>query len=292
MALPTAPTAHSIVTEALERANALKLYSRAREQWLEEIKREIADLKEWKFLEKYALITISTEIREFTMPTDFKQFRKVTLYFGSHYGTATAGGAATLTLPGSDTITEDEAEGAMIFLTGGASSGDRRFITDYNASTRVVTPDSAWTATTGATTQYVIPDQSRELDYVPYDMVPQLSIEGTPRTFSMFNQMMITDKVPFATGYRFVIFVQYLVDISKVDLTDTRLTELYREWRNALSWGVTTRAYLELNDARYTEAKEHFNKAVATIMKADERRRIRKVPVAFRTVGGMPTGRR
>lgn len=75
-----------------------------------------------------------------------------------HAGTATAGASTTITLEAdSDAAAVDDFyNGDTIELTGGTGSGQTATITDYDADTRVVTVDAAWSTNPDNTTTYEI----------------------------------------------------------------------------------------------------------------------------------------
>ena len=72
-------------------------------------------------------------------------------------GTATAGGASTITLPGTAIATDDIYNGSTITITGGTGSGQTRIISDYTAA-RVATVSVAWTTQPNNTSTFVISD--------------------------------------------------------------------------------------------------------------------------------------
>jgi hypothetical protein len=71
-------------------------------------------------------------------------------------GTATAGGASTITLPLSAEATDAAYATLLIVLTGGTGSGQVRTVSSYVGSTRVATVDTPWTTVPNATTQCVL----------------------------------------------------------------------------------------------------------------------------------------
>ena len=71
-------------------------------------------------------------------------------------GTATAGGASTITLAVGSSSTNSYYNGLIIRTTGGTGSGQVRYITGYVGSTRVATVDTAWAVQPDATTTYEI----------------------------------------------------------------------------------------------------------------------------------------
>ena len=86
------------------------------------------------------------------------------------YGTAAAGGAASLTLAAGVSPIDDIYNNQRVYVISGTSAGDTRIITDYVGSTRVATV-AAWTTTTDVTTVYstLLPDPlDRWSDLVAY----------------------------------------------------------------------------------------------------------------------------
>ena len=70
-------------------------------------------------------------------------------------GTATAGGASTITLPAAAIATDDIYNGSTITITGGTGSGQTRIISDYTAA-RVATVSVAWTTQPNNTSVFTI----------------------------------------------------------------------------------------------------------------------------------------
>lgn len=70
-------------------------------------------------------------------------------------GTATAGGANTITLPAAAVATDDIYNGSTITITGGTGAGQTRIISDYTA-TRIVTVSVAWDTQPNNTSTFTI----------------------------------------------------------------------------------------------------------------------------------------
>lgn len=71
-------------------------------------------------------------------------------------GTATAGGATTITLAGGSSAIDDYYVGWEVTITSGTGSGQNRTITDYNGTTKVATVGSAWGTNPNATSVYAL----------------------------------------------------------------------------------------------------------------------------------------
>ena len=77
-------------------------------------------------------------------------------YQGKHVGTATAGGASTITLGAGYSNVQNAYVGQTIYLTGGTGAGQNRVITAFVTGTGVATVNTAWTTPPDATTTYEI----------------------------------------------------------------------------------------------------------------------------------------
>lgn len=93
-----------------------------------------------------------------------------------HYGTASAGGASTITFPAAPTgdlsLRDDTYIGMDVEIVADsgapANVGAMRRVSDYVGSTRVATFESAWPAATSATTAYalVVPLDAEHVEYL------------------------------------------------------------------------------------------------------------------------------
>ena len=79
------------------------------------------------------------------------------------YGKATAGAASTITMQAADDTNgvaasdlDDDYNRSVIVLTGGLGSGQRRRVTDYDASTKIATVTPAWTTAPDSTSLYAL----------------------------------------------------------------------------------------------------------------------------------------
>jgi len=71
-------------------------------------------------------------------------------------GTATAGGASTITLPAAAIATDDIYNGSSITITSGTGSGQTRIISDYVGATKVATVSVAWDVQPNNTSVFTI----------------------------------------------------------------------------------------------------------------------------------------
>lgn len=83
----------------------------------------------------------------------------VTPFTARNSGTAQAGASTTITLAAGASATDDEYNGAIVEITSGTGSGQRRIISDYVGSTKVATVSAAWSTNPDATSVYVVRGQ-------------------------------------------------------------------------------------------------------------------------------------
>lgn len=71
-------------------------------------------------------------------------------------GTATAGGASTITLAVGSSASDDFYNGLLICIVGGTGEGQNKFIADYTGATRVATVSGTWVTQPDNTSVYAI----------------------------------------------------------------------------------------------------------------------------------------
>lgn len=276
MALPTDPTITTIASEALQKAGyntttsqyTAKL-TRATTYWAEEVKNDIFGLvKNPKYLQKTAIITLTANKSKYQFPTDFSTPISVTLLAGTKTGTAQAGAASTITLAAADANTAGDVEGKEIVITGGTGPNQVRQIIDYDATTKVATVDQAWVTNPASGSTYMIADEYNELLENPvwgYDAntaIPELGYpynyypegeKASSQTAANYTGGFIVAPTP-DTNYTYAVKIRYYMDMMKVDLdtaTDPTITILYRRWRNVWLQGIFVKALQDMDDNRY-----------------------------------------
>lgn len=102
-------------------------------------------------------------------------------------GTATAGGASTITLAVGASGDDDYYNGMVIEITAGTRSGQFRVITDYVGSTRVATVGTAWTG--GATDNTSVYRIGGEDTIVAADVSPHTAVVVTGIKIDAYNRL-------------------------------------------------------------------------------------------------------
>ena len=290
MALPTDPTISTIASEALQKAGyntttsqyTAKL-TRATTYWAEEVKNDIFSLmKNPKYLQKTAVVTLTANKSKYQFPTDFSTPISVTLLSGTKTGTAQAGAASTITLAAADANTAGDVEGKEIVITGGTGPNQVRQVIDYDATTKIATVDQAWATNPASGSTYLIVDGYDELREEPIwghdsnTAIPELGYpysyypegeKASSQTAATYTGGFIVAPTP-DTNYTYVVKVRYYMDMMKVDLdtsVDPTITVLYRRWRNVWLQGIYCKALQDMDDNRYGSEFGVYDKLLKSV---------------------------
>jgi len=278
MALPTDPTATTIVTEAFNSAGESSPSSaqltRATGQWLQEVLNDIwlegvaTGNTRLKTLQE-TLIDVSTEnIRTYALAETMDEELEVEVLDGSRYDTAQAGASTTITLASGDTGTVSTTEGKWILITSGTGVGELKQITDYNATTKVATVESAWTATPTASSTYLVVDNEYPLEEIDLtEMSTSSPVPGRPTAFAKYNRQLIFDRPWDRATYG--IRARFFLNIHQIDLTEgstTRITRIYRNWQDVLKQGVLWKALRDEDDQRYQTEYQLFKSKTRALL--------------------------
>lgn len=101
-------------------------------------------------------------------------------------GTATAGGATSITLAVGSSDIDDYYNDLSIEITDGTGVGQKANITDYNATTRVATVDVTWSVTPDNTSEYEIGEAGHlKSDFSTYYKLSVTDYDGTVFTYAI-----------------------------------------------------------------------------------------------------------
>lgn len=281
MAAPTNPTGTSIVTEAMKRGGyssptAAQL-TRAEDEWLEEVKDDIVTRSfrdgntRLKTLQNVD-VQISIDNQSYVaVPSDFDEEIKIEVLDGSETGTATAGANTTITLAADEDITQANAEGAYLLITGGTGANGLRQILSYDTTTKVATVDSAWGTNPDNTSTYLVVDTFNELEEQNItEMEEGRTSPGLPEYFHKVNEG-VNERIyfdrPFDKG-TYGVRITYFANIRKVDLTEgsTLISKIYQNWESALKQGVYVKTLEDDNDSAHSNALTVYNNMVDTLL--------------------------
>lgn len=281
MATPTLD-ADVIVKEGLQRAGfpdpSAAQIKRAKDVWLPEIINKVVTLARlsgigvMQVFETTAIAVGVINQRRYQLPSDYDQNLLVSLLDGDETGTATAGNVQSVTLAADEGIAQADAEGSYVLMTAGASAGQWRQITSYSTTTKVASVEAAWdtgkTPISGDT--YVVVD---EQDAVPVTFVPEIDTmrplgdPGQPCEVGIHNGEFIFDR-PLDKTYG--IRLRYFADPAKIDVADSRWTDLFVRWQHGLTLGIEEIAMDNNDDARADVIQERFAVILAGIIAREQ----------------------
>ena len=280
MAVPADPTLDDLVKEGMQRANldspTTAQITRAKDKWMEEIKTELwLHTTRHRLLETSSVAVTTRGLQRYSLPPDFEYDVGIHILDGNDQdrGTAQTGTASTITLAASDAGSVDMREGKEILLTGGTGSPQIRTITAYNASTKVATVDVNWATTPSSTTTYLVIQtyfRMKKTDrWLPEFSVPEQrtvlgsAITGSTAAAGAFIESIITGYyiiydqelyiMPVPDKSTYGILVSYGANLTRLDLTSTLLTKLYREWRAIWVQGIKVKVFEAFDDERLAE---------------------------------------
>ena len=284
MANPTAPTETTLVTEAFMKVGmanptATQL-TRAKAYFLEEVKHDIwtrrhanGEPVKYKILQNMSVDITTVGINKMALPTDFDQLMSVSLLTGTHTGTASAGAAKTITLESGEDASEEAVVGNYILATGGTGENEFRQVTTYSTTTLVATVVTAWGTNPSSDTTYRIIDIERELEE---ESIKEIGIIGSswatgkPSCFAYMNEgvnrYIIFDKPPDVSTYG--IIFRYYSNIHLIDTGEgsTIMTSIYRDWRNALVYGVAMAIAIDEDDTKHSAFESKYEREVADLI--------------------------
>ena len=284
MAVPTAPTKSTILTEAYKRCGipspTTAQLLRAEDEWLGEVLREIASEKRWHVMEATQVQITTAYQGVYTIPSPLIRVSEIRFFDGGTKGTASAGAASTITVESGT----DADLGLKIFLTGGTGSGQVSRVISRSGNVYTVSP--SWSTTPGATTTYMIASVELDLDG-PHTGIPRTSGTGYPKEWEEFEGEIYVYPVPTLSTYAFEVKGQ--ADIELIDETSTRYTTILREWRPAIIQGVRSRIMEDLDDSGQVLAEQKFEGQKRRAMRQDSRNRRSIYGGGLKSFGGLPS---
>lgn len=279
MSMPTAPTATTIVTEALKRflnggtPEAAEI-TRATDYGLEKVKRDIMGIgKKWRPLLKTVYDITKVGVSHYANPVDYETDNSVGLMTGSHTGALSAvGGASSVTLAADEDATQGEVEGKWLLITSGTGVDQARQVDDYNVSTKVCTMAEAYTTEPIATDGYIVVNNITDLTKLKvdrYDQYKYPGVPGTPQRYAFIPNdtvgQIALHPVPNAI---FGLRRRYYIDLLKLDTAIAIYSTILRRWCNVFEQGVFVWKLRE-DDDRYSEENKIYQQMLMNLLATD-----------------------
>lgn len=280
MAVPANPTAAIIATEGFKKAlipnpSSTQL-TRATDIWMEEIKNDIANIPAARKLKSLTVKTIAilTKGRAWLdRPDDFQSDMKMELLDGVVSNTAQSGSASSITLNASETIPYNDIIGKEILITAGTAIGSYSEVVDYDITTKIATVSPTFTTVPANGDTYLVVTAHSPLDPTPvwgkgFQTNP-LSIAKPTKYYPVGdddNGEFRLNSVPDKT---YGLLLQYYADLQKIDLDSTRMTTLYRKWRNVFTMGIYVRILNSTENDKEAEERQNYNSAILRLVSAE-----------------------
>jgi hypothetical protein len=273
MAAPTAITLRDISTEGLKKAGYAdpvstqsSLITRAEDSWMREMKNDIFTAsKKLTSLQTRSIVTLVAGRARYDLPTDFSSIISMTLLDGSHTGTAQTGAAGSITLASAETETSD-VNGKEIVITGGTGVNQISQIYTYNATTKIASVYPNWTTTPDSTSTYLIVDQYNELKEHPVWEYDRESYKYRKEKPVAYYPIGDSDDGEFllvqAPDEAYAVQIRYYADLTRLDLTGTLMSTLYRRWQNIWVTGIWAKALEHQDDENAATIKDAYNKKI------------------------------
>ena len=282
MAAPTAPTLVTITTEGLKKAriatpSAAQL-TRAQDEWMNEIKNDIAVLfggKKLEFLQAERVLALTDGLQKYSQPTDFHSNLSMQILDGSVQGTAQAGAATTITLAAAETISSSEMIGSEIVVTGGTGPNQIRQCTGYDTSTKIATISPSWTPNPASGSTYMIVSAYNPLSLAPiWEMAKSVLVaeKGLPTVYLPTGDSDDGELILYPTPYRnetgkvYVLRQRYYADLMELDLAGTLMGTLYKRWRNVWVQGVYAKSLQTWDESKAPEAIKQYNLMIRAVI--------------------------
>lgn len=269
-AAPTAPTLTSITNEALKKAGYKSgttqftdKSSRAQNEWMEEIKNDIALVqKKFKLLMKRTVQITTNGLAQYSMPSDFGRDYSLVLLDGANTGTFQAGSTtSTWVMASAEDETATSFPGKEVLVYSGTGINMIAQVTAYNATTKnatvtYTTDDTAVAPASGDS--YMIVDTYYDLEPIvakDFDNLGTQASQGTPIQYYPIgdedNGEFILYQTPYrSSGVPWGLRQRYFADLTRLDLASSTMTTIYRQWRSLFVQGVYAKALQDMDDGR------------------------------------------
>lgn len=269
-AAPTAPTLTSITNEALKKAGYKSgttqftdKSSRAQNEWMEEIKNDIALVqKKFKLLMVTTCQVTTGGLAKYSMPSDFGRDYTLTLLDGANTGTFQAGSTtSTWVFDTNEDETATSFPGKEVLVYSGTGINMLAQVTSYNATTKqgsVTYMTDATAVAPIAGDSYFIVDTYYNLEPMVaknFDELGAQASQGTPIQYYPIgdedNGEFILYQTPYrSSGVPWGLRQRYFADLTRLDLASTAMTTVYRQWRSLFVQGVYAKALQDMDDGR------------------------------------------
>jgi hypothetical protein len=287
MAVLTAPTIDTLITEAFTvcgiASPSAAQVDRARNHWFPEVLTEIQGRKKFYTIEETMVVIPQPYLQVYAMPSPLQRVLRMRFYRGTKTGTATAGGADTITIAAGTGNAQDR--GRKLYTLSGTGAAQVGRITSVTGDVYEMSCD--WGTAPTAGTTYMIADSEREISGP--DKITALDGRSVSTLLQVWD--FIEHNLRFFPALddagQYALEIDGVVDLCLVDADDPRVTRLLREWRNPIKQGLMWKCKEDQDDELEQRADQKFKTATKDVMVSDARKRQRGEISGFRTYGGI-----
>lgn len=289
MALPIQPTRKSIVAEAFSRQGIANpdpdVTFRAENEWLEEVKMDVAGDRDWHDLESTQILILTPWTNQYNFDYHFRSQVAVRWYGGSsETGLVVSATSNTVTLD--RPLTQDD-RGKRIFIYYGTGIRENFQILTVNGSTAVLS--GSWFAIPDATSAYVIPTDECLIPG-PHADIRRLGQVSTDKIqeWDVFEESFHVWPTPQDQPQ--ILALRGIVDITGVDLDSPRHSNILRWWREVIILGLRMKIQEEHDDEVLPTTMALYERKKLDLRKKDIRERVARFTAGYRPPGGIPRG--
>ena len=273
MATLSAYTVANLVTEALKRGGIVNPTSaqitNSTDYHLREVTKDIHLFTGGApQLTKLGVDTCVVGQSEYPWPTDALEIESVVLLDAPDdwRGTATAGGATSITLAAGLSVAEGDIQGKRIVITGGTGVDQINQITAWNNSTKVATVVDTWTTNPASGSTYAIANYHLKVwsKSKPYAFDLQLApyAQGYPEYGAMVGQEIWLNRAP---DRAYMLWWSYWPDLDYLDVAGTPYLKFLRDHANVIIEGVAAKVMARYDDDRQGGQLAVYNALLANL---------------------------
>ncbi len=263
MAIPTIPTADSLVIEGLRQARIFypttTQISTYKTEVMEQLKNTLwQQVKQMKPLMTFSYMVLVPGQSRYSCPTDFSSDMTMVVETGLVTGTVVSATSNTLVVPaGVGPLDINQTLGKDLAIISGTAAASVSQVTGVvtnpdNSTTLTVYPD--FQGTPDGTSEFMLVDNQWpiEADHIAnYDRYRTAGVDRPRKFFPMGDEdfdEFIFDVAP-DNNYPYVIRMRYYVNIMTLDLSSTLISTLYQTFREYWIKGIKAQALADNDDS-------------------------------------------
>lgn len=270
MAIPTAPTLASIVTEGLQQARISfptnSQTTRYQNEVMEQLKNELwVELKQSKPLMNSSYMVLVPGQSRYSCPSDFASDMTMVVETGLTTGTAVNATANTLTTPAIiGPLDIDQTLGKDLAIIGGTASASVSQVigvVNNTNGTTTLTVSPNFQATPDGTSEFMLVDSQYPVEQrhiALYDVYRTAGVDR-PRYFypaGNENYDEFTFDVAPDNNYPYVVRMRYTVNVMTLDLNSPLMASLYLKFREYFIRGIKYQALSDNDDTTAPKSEE------------------------------------